>query len=390
MGYDELERRLRNSEDPKPPASLRARLEQGIPGSFRQRETASGARRRWIMMGRISVAGVAAAALVWVAVVLLAPTGVSVAGVLEPVAAASGNTQAVHVVMQVLSREGEDFEFVDLQAKPMLYDAWIEGTRDGSAPVRARVSKGDRIYACDGESMITYHPQRGEAMKGPGCSIDLELFWPQAWVRAMMGANPDRVHVVEHNEGPTTGRIVLREPGVRTVGREPAFLSEFDRETEITWSIPSHRLLTLKRWVFQDGRHLVAEALTVNYLGDVPVEQFRVEVPDTVTWVSLRDAPADLAGLGPREVTLQFLQAAARGDSATLEILGATPHVAEQIAQAGVADVLSVGQPFVTGSYPGLYVPYVITMGSGGGKEYRLMAVRNDNDQKRWIYDGGF
>jgi hypothetical protein len=388
MGKDDLERRLRDTESPRPPASLRARLEQGIPGSFRQRETGTGARRRWNMV-KISMAGAAAAALVWIAVALVAPGSVSVAGVLEPVAAATGNVDTVHVVMQVLSREGEDFEFVDLDAPPMIYDAWIEGAAGGQTPTRARLSKGDRIYACDGESMITYHPQRNEAMKSPGCSIDLEMFWPQAWVRGLLGADPDRVSVVEHQEGSGTGRILIREPGTESTGREPAFLKEFDRETEVTWDLASHRLLTLKRWVLQDGRHMVAEALTVNYLGDVPPETFRAQVPDTVRWVSLRDAPADLASLGPREVTRQFLQAAARADRETLEILGATPHQAEQIAQARVAGVAFVGQPFTAGAYAGVYVPYGITFESGGKKEFRL-AVRNDNDQKRWVYDGGF
>lgn len=90
MGNDDLERRLRDADDPLPPASLRARLEQGIPGSFRQRET--GARRRW-NMAKISMATAAAAALVWAGVALLAPSGVTVAGVLEPVMAASGSAE---------------------------------------------------------------------------------------------------------------------------------------------------------------------------------------------------------------------------------------------------------------------------------------------------------
>ena len=389
MGNDELKRRLRATEDPLPPASLRARLEQGIPASFRQQERSRGARRRWNMV-KFSLAGVAAAALVWLGVALLAPAGMSVAAVLEPVAAASGRTEVVHVVMQVLSREGEDFEYVDVNAPPMLYDAWIERPQGAGGPVRARLTKGDRIYACDGQNMITYHPLRNEAMKSPGCSIDLDLFWPRAWVEGLLDDDAGGVRIVQHDEAGGKGRILLTEPGTGSAGRGPAFLKEFDRETEITWNLSNHMLLTLKRWVRQpDGRHLVAEALTVNYMGDVPPETFNVNLPDTVTWVSLHDAPSDLAGLGPREVTRQFLEAAARADRETLEILGATPHQAGQIAQAGVTQVLSVGQPFKSGTYAGVYVPYVIRMERDAKKEFHL-AVRNDNDQKRWVYDGGF
>lgn len=342
-------------------------------------------------MAKISLATVAAATLLWVGVALFGPAEVSVAGVLEPVAAASGEARAVHVVMRVLSREGEDFEFVDVGAPPMIFEAWIERTSDAAVPGRALLSKGDRIYACDGDEMITYHPPRNEALRSPGCSLDLEMFWPQAWVRGLLGVDPGRVRIVEHEKGISSGRILLREPGVESAGRAAAFLKEFDRETEITWDLATHRLISLRRWVLQDGRHMVSETLSVEYLPRADREMFTVNLPETVRWVSLREATAELAALGPREVTRQFLQAAARADRETLELLGATPYQAERIAQAGVTEVLSVGQPFAAGAYPGLYVPYVIRIGSaeGGRKEFRL-AVRNDNDQKRWVYDGGF
>ena len=54
------------------------------------------------------------------------------------------------------------------------------------------------------------------------------------------------------------------------------------------------------------------------------------------------------------------------------------------------AELLFVGEPFRAGDYPGVYVPFRVRFGEGRGdvREFRL-ALRNDNDQRRWVYDGG-
>ncbi len=45
------------------------------------------------------------------------------------------------------------------------------------------------------------------------------------------------------------------------------------------------------------------------------------------------------------------------------------------------------GEPFRSGDYPGVYVPYKVRF-SAGVREHNL-ALRNDNPQNRWVYHGG-
>jgi hypothetical protein len=55
----------------------------------------------------------------------------------------------------------------------------------------------------------------------------------------------------------------------------------------------------------------------------------------------------------------------------------------------GGIQVISVGNAFRSGIYPGWFVPYEIRFPGGKTQKHNL-AVRNDNPQKRFILDGGF
>ena len=50
--------------------------------------------------------------------------------------------------------------------------------------------------------------------------------------------------------------------------------------------------------------------------------------------------------------------------------------------------LVSLGEPFTKPPYPGVYVPYEIQFKSGESKKYNL-AVRQDNPEQKWYWDGG-
>ena len=55
----------------------------------------------------------------------------------------------------------------------------------------------------------------------------------------------------------------------------------------------------------------------------------------------------------------------------------------------GGMQVISLGEPFKSGLYPGYFVPYEIRLKNGYGKKHNL-AVRNGNKAHRWMMDGGY
>lgn len=54
----------------------------------------------------------------------------------------------------------------------------------------------------------------------------------------------------------------------------------------------------------------------------------------------------------------------------------------------GGLELISLGEPFKSGLFPGEFVPYKIRLKSGEIKEFNL-ALRNDNPTKTWKIDGG-
>lgn len=61
----------------------------------------------------------------------------------------------------------------------------------------------------------------------------------------------------------------------------------------------------------------------------------------------------------------------------------------EQIKQyLGGLQVISVGEPFKRGEFPGWYVPYKVRFNNGLVQDWDL-AIRNDNPAKRYVLDGG-
>jgi hypothetical protein len=184
--------------------------------------------------------------------------------------------------------------------------------------------------------------------------------------------------------------LLLRERGADTKPLEPSFLGGFDRETEIEWDLQTNLLLGLKRWVYRDGERLLfSELVSVDYLDAVPEKVFELALPDEVRWGGVKDASIELLDLGPREVADSLLEAARRGDRATVEMLCPSPAMTDWLMdqQNRPVEIFYIGQPFRTGAYAGVYVPYKVRFGDEV-REHNL-ALRNDNAEGRWVFDGG-
>jgi hypothetical protein len=344
------------------------------------------------MLAKLAATAAMLAGAVWVSVMMLVGPGSPplLAAVLEPIVLATEKAGAVHLVVRMLARDGEDFSFVNLDGEMSEVEAWIEWPRMPGDPGRARVEKRDRIRQFDGSATVVYFPGRNEAYRFESSGVNLELFWPAAWVRTIRNLPTPDVEIVSHEENAGRGRLLLRERGADTKPLEPSFLGGFDRETEIEWDLQTNLLLGLKRWVYRDGERLLfSELVSVDYLDAVPEKVFELALPDEVRWGGVKDASIELLDLGPREVADSLLEAARRGDRATVEMLCPSPAMTDWLMdrQNRPVEIFYIGQPFRTGAYAGVYVPYKVRFGDEV-REHNL-ALRNDNSEGRWVFDGG-
>ena len=391
MERNELERRLREIRDPAPPPELQARLDQGIPDSARRPEIGWGP-RRIPMFAKLAATVAMLGGAAWISVMMLVGPASPplLAAVLEPIILATEQVGAVHLVVRMLGRDGEDFSFVNLEGEMTEVDAWIEWPRMPGDPGRARVEKRDRIRQFDGTETVVYFPGRNEAYRSEASGVNLELFWPAAWVRYIQNLPTPGVEIVSHDESAGRGRLLLRERGADTTPLEPMFLGGFDRETEIEWDLKTNLLVGLKRWVYHDGRRrLYSEVVSIDYLDTLSAETFKLELPNEVRWGGVKLASIDLLDLGPREVADGLFDAARRGDRERVAMLCPSPAMVDWLVDKHnrPTEILYIGEPFRAGEYPGVYVPYKVRFGSEV-KEYNL-ALRNDNPENRWVFDGG-
>ncbi len=396
-----LEARLRVVRDPQPPADLAARLEAGIPASFGRPTT----RARTRMVAALAAAGGLTAALagvaVWIAIGLLAVggdgtvPGTVLAGVLRPVFEATDGVQAVHIVARMRVRSGEALSFVNVDGDLLPVEAWfVVSPRDeGYRLLRARVEKGDRVWCWDGTESLVYFRRFNEAKRGVW--FDYRLLWPGRWMEDMLEAPPEEVEILEHDETATEGRVLVARKGTGREPFDPVFWSEFDRETEVVWDRETGRLKSLRRWVRVSGRRLpYFETVLVEYPPVIEDDRFRLDLPADVRWRELAPEGALEAGvaLSPRDVVVRIFEAAEAHDRKTLERFIESPALVDWFMTHRI-ELVSVGDPIRVESYPGHLVPYEVRIWTAGlfprVRRHRL-AVRNDNAEGRWVYDGGW
>jgi hypothetical protein len=340
-------------------------------------------------MVRIGAVAAAAAVVIWVVSLFTIGTvsnRVAFADVLAPVADATGEARAVHMVLRMLTRDGECFSYVNLDGGELrTVEVWLQEPLGDGDRGRARLVKSDRLYNFDGQESVLYSSRRHEAYRNVG--FDRSLFWPAEWVRHLQHLPLENVVVLAHEEEDGEGRLLLRAQGIATKPLEPAFFEQFDRETEIVWDLATHRLKGQKRWVDYKGeRRLFSELVSIDYQPAFDEAVFQLDLPPEVRWGGFSER-----SLGPREAAQRIFEAAIHRDRDTLELYVPIPSKVDWFMTHSI-EVISLGEPFEAGGYAGFYVPYEVRIGEAGIFHTTLkhrLALRNDNPQRRWQYDGG-
>jgi hypothetical protein len=166
-------------------------------------------------------------------------------------------------------------------------------------------------------------------------------------------------------------------------------LSASDHTRVYHFDAATSRLTGLQILVQSGGQDVpVFEIASIRYNELLPADLFTLAVPADVNWMgTAEDLPvAGPIPATPREAALALFEGAVAQD---WQKVASVTKVDEGLKQAyGGIHVLSVGEPFRSGTYAGWFVPYEIRMPGGRIKKHNL-AVRNDNPQKRFILDGG-
>ena len=303
--------------------------------------------------------------------------------------------QTVHIIARMRTLPADNFELIGLNYDFVPVEMW----KSFGAPPKWRVEKPGRVVTMDGTaSLLLIHGN--QAMRGgvrPGF-VD--------WLMPLL--DPDRVLQTElfaARQGRSQAALAAAAPGshetlLRVTRRaEGDFtndwlknksLSASDHTRVYRFDTATSRLTGLQIMVQSGGQEVpVFEIASIRYNEPLPADLFSLAVPPNVNWMgTAEDLPvAGPIPTTPREAALAFFEGAAARD---WQRVASVHKVNDEIKQDyGGIKVISVGEAFRSGLYPGWFVPYEIRMPGGRIKKHNL-AVRNDNPQQRFILDGGF
>jgi hypothetical protein len=93
--------------------------------------------------------------------------------------------------------------------------------------------------------------------------------------------------------------------------------------------------------------------------------------------------------MSPKEAASAFFEACVKEDwSEFLKFYSMLAVDKDTKQYLGGLEIISIGEPFKSGEYPGWFVPYEIRFKNGRVQKHNLI-VRNDNPAKRYVVDGG-
>ena len=363
----------------------------------------------WRTIMKSSLPKLAAAAMIIIAVVLSItffeksmPTA-SAAQVLAEAAKAVSNLRSVYIKARMRTVAHDNFELIGLKYDFVPVEMWKEfdGTRQG----KWRFEKPRRVVVMDGQSSLLLIKPNYAAKGGIGTGFVL-------WLKPLLDVDKVLDSEIELAQKQDSELLLTHEQGPdgkdKLVVTVEAFaqgdftndwlknksISASDNRRIYTFDAETKLLEDLQVFVYPDDGNevLVFEITDIDYNIDIDPALFTIELPDDVIWY---EQPKELADnekykqMMPKEMATAFFQALADEDwDEVLKFRPSSKAPRWLKDRFGGLEIISIGEPFKSGRYPGWFVPYEIKLKSGHVRKFNL-AVRNDNPAKRYVQDGG-
>jgi hypothetical protein len=155
----------------------------------------------------------------------------------------------------------------------------------------------------------------------------------------------------------------------------------FDKETKLIDAIQIQIF-------YNNNYHTIFETASISYNVHVDVDQL-LERPQNVEWTNLSKPLNNqaLIGITSKEAAkLIFTSLTNRNIESVKEAFRGVSE--KHIERLYGLELMELGDSFKSGLYAGEYVPYKIKLADGEIIEHNI-ALRNDNQNKVWVVDGG-
>lgn len=331
--------------------------------------------------------------------------------VLAQAAEAVSRLNSIHLTARMRTSPGDNFSYINPELDFVPIEAWM----DYAAPKpHWRLEEPLRVFCSDGATImiLTYqNPDKKEGVWGwrkPSVSpAPPEGFLGSIIAKGLLQREVSNAKA--EGSSIVMGRKSAPDGAPQTVltveAKAKGDFSKSDHtrngsiETSDNIRVYTFDARTLQPVAIQvymktaKGKTLVFETTRIEYNAPLAPEIFNPAPPPGIVWsVDPDELPAapDTSKLTAKEAAQQFFMACAAKDWDTVRVFGGTifadtPRIREFL---GGLTLVSVGEPFKAGLYPGWFVPYEIKIQGKWTKKFNL-AIRNDNPKKMWKVDGG-
>lgn len=320
--------------------------------------------------------------------------------------------KSVHIRINMKARAHDNFSHIDLNQPMIPIDIWKEY---GETP-RWRIEKGGRVITNDGKSTLmlifpdsdrTMTPYATMAKKGIGFSgwlyplLDVEQLFNHEIEQSKQDGSTVLLETEQGNDGRKKLVVTIKAPAQGDFTQSDYLrnksIIEADNTRIYRFDQQTGRLEEMLVSILVDGKdELVFEVAGVEYDAPMDLAMFSVTPPVGAMIEDVAQSMnAGIATTSPKEVSRQFFLALSRSDMKALDqinpmfgqMLTKTPDEAQVFNRL---KIISLGEPFKSGTYPGWFVPYEIQLKDGETRKHNL-AVRDDmNPNHLWQVDGGF
>jgi len=362
----------------------------------------------WRIIMNSKITKLAAAAVIIIAVVFSitifdkSVSTASAAEVLNSAAKALTNLKSVYIKARMrapgggdnLRTIGVDYNFVPIQMWKV-FDGGIGKWRI-ECPARTIVSDGNTAKQLCGSTWATERPAYDSIGWFPLNLVDIYRVIGRELMLALQHGS--RFELFEEKGEDDRSKMVV----MITATAQGDFTNDYlknksfemsDNTRIYTFDAETKLLENLRMYINTEVNDVLVFEITkieYNTINDFSV--FDLQFPENVIWwqgAKILPDNEKYQQMTPKETAEAFFEACA--DENWEEYLKFNP--ASDVSTGmkkylGGLEIISIGEPFKSGLYPGWFVPYEIKLKNGHIKKHNL-AIRKDNPAKRFVVDGG-
>ena len=379
--YKEIRELLTPRRDIKASDELRRKVRMALDKKHKNRMLKS-----WVF-GGISLSAVAAVLLF-----ILIPSGMSAKEILSQAIEAMHNYESIEMVVDVRTRPVENFRYIGLDDEFVTHHIDIAAS---DSLLRWRIDKDERVALSNGKDIYTWIPSvklgfhiadtENENVLGymanlltPSIILETEL------------QNCISNSVAEYNVSKSGSDIIL------TVHSSPqgnfdnpyllnSSISESENVRRYVIDANSKKLKSATVSVLSGGREIVVlKIVSINYNNS----RNAFPLPEDIQFVETESLPVGLKGLSAVEAASAILNAFSEWNVAILDKV--MIHEVSEAAyreQFSGSKLISVGNPFTSGSGNSTFVPYTLKLRDGTMQRHNIALQKTDSGG--WVVVGG-